>query len=616
LLDSAGNAVAQSGVVVNAVIASGGGTLGGTLTATTNASGVATFSGLMITGVIGVRTLEFTTTTPVLTAVTSGNVSITVGAASQLVITAQPVGGASGAVLGTQPVIQIRDAQGNLTGSTANVTVTILSGSGGTLGGTQMLAAVGGVATFTNVTLAGAVGQEYVLRFTAGALTVDSNNVTVTAGEATQIAVQAGNNQSAAVGTAVGVTPSVVVLDESDNPVAGVSVTFVVASGGGSVTGGVVTTDELGIAAVTGSWTLGGVTGANTLAATITGSDPLILVTFTAIGTGGESGPSSSGGVGENGAVMPDGPVVPPASVLSGSVPGAVLVGGVLRTDVVLAENSAGSGWEFVGPDFSMILNAQEGNGDPDLSRSSSSMRLPQDGSIAIGGSGYSPDSEVAVFLIPVTVSRSIGKMMSRSMDNAVSLGSIVVSSAGVLSSQLTLPAGMAPGSYVLQINGLSTTNELRSVNLRLVVVPTVVMKAGLVREAAFYQGRSAELSRVGRAKLLNMVAAIPKGASDVRVNIVGVSTSLSTTSQNLTLARDRAEEIATFLADQGVVGEYTVSVSTTFTVRDAERSTRTLRTFAGNASPTPLDQPLTSSTAKQLTTAAISFAAPVSSAG
>jgi hypothetical protein len=278
-----------------------------------------------------------------------------------------------------------------------------------------------------------------------------------------------------------------------------------------------------------------------------------------------------------------------------------------------LTENSTGSGWEFVGPDFFMILNAQEGNGDPDSLPSRSSMRLPQDGSLAIGGSGYSPDSEVAVFLIPVTGPRSVGKMMARSMGNAVSLGSIAVSSGGVLSSQLTLPAGMAPGSYVLQINGLSTTNELRSVNLRLVVVPTVVMKAGLVREAAFYQGRSAELSRVGRAKLLNMVAAIPKGASDVRVNVVGVSTSLSTTSENLTLARDRAEVIATFLADQGVVGEYTVSVSTTFTVRDAERSTRTL---AENASQTPLDRPLTSGTDKPLTSAAISFTAPASSAG
>jgi len=140
--------------------------------------------------------------------------------------------------------------------------------------------------------------------------------------------------------------------------------------------------------------------------------------------------------------------------------------------------------------------------------------------------------------------------------------------------------------------------------------VPT--MRAGLVREAAFYQGKSAKLSRLGRAKLRGLVAEVPKDASDVRVNIVGVSISLSTTSQNLTLARDRAEAIATFLTRRGVAGEYTVSVTTTFTVRDAERSTRAL---ADRASPTPLDQPLKSQRGKPLTTATISFTAPTSSA-
>jgi hypothetical protein len=277
-----------------------------------------------------------------------------------------------------------------------------------------------------------------------------------------------------------------------------------------------------------------------------------------------------------------------------------------------LTENSTGSVWEFVGPDFSMILAAQEGNGDPDSLLSSSSMRLPQDGSIAIGGSGYLPDSEVAVFLIPVTGPRSIGKMMARSMDNAVSLGSIVVSPGGVLSAQLNLPTGMASGTYVLQINGLSTTDELRSVNLRLVVEATIVTRAGLVREAGFYRGKSAKLSRVGRAKLRNMVAEIPKDARDVRVSIVGVSVSDSTTSQNLTVARDRAERIARFLARRGVAGEYTVSVTTTFTLRKAERPPRAL---VGDARLTLLDQPLNSKRGKPLTTTTISFTASVSSA-
>ena len=49
LLDVSGNAVSQAGVVVTAAIASGGGTLGGTLTATTDTNGLATFTNLSIT---------------------------------------------------------------------------------------------------------------------------------------------------------------------------------------------------------------------------------------------------------------------------------------------------------------------------------------------------------------------------------------------------------------------------------------------------------------------------------------------------------------------------------------------------------------------------------------
>src|SRR5262249_52949231 len=56
-------------------------------------------------------------------------VTVTPGAASQLAIRAQPAGAASGAALATQPVVEIRDAAGNLvTSSTAVVTATIATG--------------------------------------------------------------------------------------------------------------------------------------------------------------------------------------------------------------------------------------------------------------------------------------------------------------------------------------------------------------------------------------------------------------------------------------------------------------------------------------------------------
>ena len=65
------------------------------------------------------------------------------GAASQLVVATAPVGGANGAVLGRQPIVDIRDAQGNVvrSDSTTQVTVSISGGTGGALGGTQTVTA-------------------------------------------------------------------------------------------------------------------------------------------------------------------------------------------------------------------------------------------------------------------------------------------------------------------------------------------------------------------------------------------------------------------------------------------------------------------------------------------
>ena len=84
---------------------------------------------------------------------------------------------------------------------------------------------------------------------------------------------------SGAPGAPVSPPPSVVVLDQDGNPVAGATVTFAVESGGGSVTGATPTSNESGIATV-GSWTLGAAPATNTLVATTEG---VSSVTFRAI---------------------------------------------------------------------------------------------------------------------------------------------------------------------------------------------------------------------------------------------------------------------------------------------------------------------------------------------
>jgi hypothetical protein len=73
-----------------------------------------------------------------------------------------------------------------------------------------------------------------------------------------------GDAQTAEVGTAVAVAPSVLVTDPFANPLPGLPVAFAAVSGGGAVTGANPSTDYSGVATV-GSWILGPTPRSNTL---------------------------------------------------------------------------------------------------------------------------------------------------------------------------------------------------------------------------------------------------------------------------------------------------------------------------------------------------------------
>src|SRR5206468_816040 len=125
-----------------------------------------------------------------------------------------------------------------------------------------------GVATVGSWTLSATAGSN-TLTATSGSLAGRAVTFTATgtAGAAATIAANSPTSQTAPAGTAVSVPPSVLVKDANGNPVAGVAVTFAVAPGNGTITGGSQTTNASGVATV-GSWTLSATAGSNTLTAT------------------------------------------------------------------------------------------------------------------------------------------------------------------------------------------------------------------------------------------------------------------------------------------------------------------------------------------------------------
>ena len=273
--DALGNAVAQGGIAVSVSITSGqsGASLENDVR-NTNGSGRATFSNLRITGPPDDDyVLTFTASfggVPLLP-VSTGNLTVGAGSADRLVIITQPSGTAqSGVAFAQQPVVQVQDASGNPIAGSRTITAQIGQGSGSLIGSATATTGSSSTATFSGLGISGAVGTKTII-FSSGALSPDeSNAITLTAGPAASIAIQAGDDQTAGVNEAVPTPPAVIVRDASDNPVSGVTVQFEVTGGGGSVAPATVASGSNGVAAVT-SWTLGPAAGENTMTATAAG---------------------------------------------------------------------------------------------------------------------------------------------------------------------------------------------------------------------------------------------------------------------------------------------------------------------------------------------------------
>jgi len=181
--------------------------------------------------------------------------------------TATTISGVAGTAVTPPPSVIIRDQNGDPFAG-APVTFNIASG-GGTITGASPLTDANGIATVGEWKLGTTAGSNS-LTATSGTLTV-TFNATGDPGPVAAMVASQGDNQLAAAGSAVATPPAVVVKDANGNVKSGVTVTFTVGSGGGSVTGGTATSNAQGIATV-GSWTLGSAGGLNTLVASATGA--------------------------------------------------------------------------------------------------------------------------------------------------------------------------------------------------------------------------------------------------------------------------------------------------------------------------------------------------------
>ncbi len=263
LQDQLGNAVAGSGTSITAAVLSGSGTLTNT-TATTNASGLATFSGLTITGPAGSLSLEFMSGS--LTHAVSSPITLSSGAPAAI---AKQAGDGQTATVATAvaiaPSVRVTDGTGNPVPGVP-VTFTVASGGGGVTGSPATTNA-SGIATVGAWQL-GSIAGANSLTATTGALSTTFTATSV-AGTASQLGVVTPPPTSAASGVALTPQPSLQRLDQFGNAVAGAGfvVTASVNTGVGTLTNATATTNAAGLATFSGL-TITGPAGTLTLAFT------------------------------------------------------------------------------------------------------------------------------------------------------------------------------------------------------------------------------------------------------------------------------------------------------------------------------------------------------------
>ena len=237
--------------MVTATLGSGAGPLVGTDSVTV-IGGAAIFADL---GDNKAETITLAFASPGVAPTTSAPIVIAPGAASRLVVTAQPSTTAmAGTAFLTQPVVMEEDSYGNVETSDSTAVVTASAGSGpGPLAGTTTAKLSAGVATFTN--LADNKAGSLVLSFRSGSLVAaTSASIAVSPGPATQLVVAVQPSAAATAGVAFPSQPVVDLEDQYGNVETGDGSTVVtasLASGPGALAGTGTVTVSGGVATFT-----------------------------------------------------------------------------------------------------------------------------------------------------------------------------------------------------------------------------------------------------------------------------------------------------------------------------------------------------------------------------
>ena len=274
--DAFGNPV--EGEAVTFSVTQGGGSTTGAA-AVTDAAGIAAVGSWTLGTTLGENRLDASigagaSVTFTATASAGGPASLTLNAGDgQTAIAGQAVV--------VPPSVEVRDAFGNVVAG-AEITFSVTSG-GGSVTGSPATADGSGLAAVGSWVLGPTVGPNTLIATAPGVADTVTFSATSVAGAAAQMSLASGDAQTDTVGATLSVPYAVLIADVNGNGVSGVTVSWAVTAGGGSI-GGLSTSDGSGIAVAT--HTFGQAVGSQSVEASVSGlsGSP---VTFTSTASAG-----------------------------------------------------------------------------------------------------------------------------------------------------------------------------------------------------------------------------------------------------------------------------------------------------------------------------------------
>ncbi len=443
----------------------------------------------------------------------------------------------------TQPLtVTVSDSYGHLLDG-ATVTFAVVNGVGQTT--FTSVQTVNGTATLGTWTLGTVSGINSLQVFIADTSTGVTFTAAALPGAPSIIAITDGDNQSAQVSTTLSNPLTVTVSDQYGNLLTGVTVTFAVTLGGGSLSSLSATSVD-GTATVS-SWQLGSVVGTQRVQAFISGTAD--SVTFVATGRAIPTPPAPPAPAPEPAPAPVITPTPPPAPVptLDWNPVGATVtpagsiiqIGGVTEAATV-APNASRDGLLVRGTQWGVNAQGIEFGGGTAGLLGDRILVVQAGQQVLVSGFGYQPNTVVKVFGYgPVTL-----------------LGEITVNAQGSFEASLLVPLAMQVGSGALQVNGFAPNGLVRSTSIGMEIRKPAMEDGTRVITRVFFASKSSELTAKDQQDLADFLAQVPRGAVVSTLFMGFAGPNAKDDAKATGISRNRANNTADYMRSIGLRGD------------------------------------------------------------